>query len=100
MIMNCCLQFNPLIGSFFRTETAVLRVVTDILAALDRGQISLSGMFDLSAAFDTLNHSILLKRLEIGFWDTGRCARKVLIILDWEKSAGVCSYCYGYVCVS
>ena len=41
MSLCCCLQFNPLIGSFFSTETAVLKVVTDILAALDRGQISL-----------------------------------------------------------
>ena len=72
---------------FFLTETAVLKVVTDILAALDRGQISLLGMFDLSAAFDTVDHSILLRRLEI----TGHCARMVFIILDWEKLAGVCS---------
>ena len=65
MTMNCCLQFNSLIGSFFSTETAVLKVVTGILAASDRGQISLLGMFDLSAAFDTVDHSILLARLEI-----------------------------------
>ena len=50
---------------FFSTETAVLKVVTDILAALDRGQISLLGMFDLSAAFDTVDHPILLCRLEL-----------------------------------
>ena len=50
---------------FFSTETAVLKVVTDILAALDRGQISLLGMFDLSATFDTVDHSILLRRMEI-----------------------------------
>ena len=52
---------------FFSTETAVLKVVTDILAALDRGQISLLDMFDLSAAFDTVDHSILIRRLEISF---------------------------------
>ena len=63
MTMNCCLQFNPLIRQFCSTETAVLKVVTDILAALDREQISLLGMFDLSAAFDTVDHSILLRRI-------------------------------------
>ena len=43
---------------FFSTETAVLKVVTDIFVALDRGQISL---LDLSAVFDTVDHSILLR---------------------------------------
>ena len=79
MTMNCCLQFHPLIGSFFSTETAVLKVVTDILAALDRGQISLLGMFDLSAAFDTVDHSILLRRLEISFGIRGAA-------LEWFSS--------------
>ena len=88
---NCCLQVPIRLSAVFSTETAVLRVVTDILAALDRGQISLLGMFDLSAAFDTVDHSILLRRLEISFGITGLCARMVFIILDWEKSAGVCS---------
>ena len=64
---------------FFSTETAVLRVVTDILAALDRGQISLLGMFDLSAAFDTVDHSILLRRLEISFGIRGSA-------LEWFSS--------------
>ena len=64
---------------FFSTETAVLKVVTDILAALDRGQISLLGMFDLSAAFDTVDHSILLRRMEISFGIRGAA-------LEWFSS--------------
>ena len=40
---------------FFSTETAVLKVVSDVLTAMDRGQITLLGMFDLSAAFDTVD---------------------------------------------
>ena len=55
------------LSAVFLTGIAVLKVVTDILAALDRGQISLLGRFDLSAAFDTVDHPILLRRLEISF---------------------------------
>ena len=63
MSWTCSLR----IGSFFSTETAVLKVVSDVLTAMDRGQITLLGMFDLSAAFDTVDHAILLKRLDVSF---------------------------------
>ena len=53
---------------FSLTETAVPKVVTDVLTAImDRWQITLLGMFDLSAAFDTVDHVIPLKRLEVSF---------------------------------
>ena len=50
-----------------------------ILAALDRGQIALLSMFDLSAAFDTVDHSILLRRLKISFGIRGAA-------LEWFSS--------------
>ena len=45
----------------------MLKAVIDVLMAMDRGQITLLGMFDLSAAFDTVDHAILLRRLEVSF---------------------------------
>ena len=48
------------------TETAMLRVWSDILEAADRRQVTLLGLLDLSAAFDCVDHDILLQRLEIG----------------------------------
>ena len=45
------------------TETALLKVQSDILTALDSGSGAVLLMFDLSAAFDTIDHSILLSRL-------------------------------------
>jgi len=47
------------------TETAMLRVWSDILAAADRRQVTLLGLLDLSAAFDCVDHDILLQRLQI-----------------------------------
>ena len=46
------------------TETALLRIVDDFLAASDVSQISILTLLDLSAAFHTIDLSILLIRLE------------------------------------
>ena len=49
------------------TETAVLRVLSDILCDADGGDLVLLVLLDLSAAFDTIDHSILLQRLHNEF---------------------------------
>ncbi len=49
---------------FHSTETAMLKVHCDITSALDRGEGAALLMLDLSAAFDTIDHGILLTRLE------------------------------------
>ena len=68
MRMNFSLLFSQrTYRQFFSTETAVLKVVTDVLTAMDRRQITLLGMFNLSAAFYTVDHDILLSRLEVSF---------------------------------
>ena len=46
------------------TETALLRVFNDITEALDQKCMAILVMLDLSAAFDVIDHEILLKRLE------------------------------------
>ena len=46
------------------TETAVLKVLADILTALDSGGLAVLTLLDLSAAFDSVDHNTLLRRLQ------------------------------------
>ena len=46
------------------TETALLKVSNDILLALDKRQCVYLVLLDLSAAFDTIDHTVFLSRLE------------------------------------
>jgi len=46
------------------TETAVLQVLSDILVAVDRGDVAALILLDLSAAFDTVDYDILLQHLQ------------------------------------
>ena len=63
------------------TETAVLKVTNDLLSAMDDGRISVLVIviLDLFAAFDTIDHEMLLHRLHnvFGFGDT---------VLSWFQS--------------
>ncbi len=61
------------------TESALLRVVNDLLLFVDSGNCAVLLLLDLSAAFDTVDHCILLNRLktEVGICDSA---------LDWFES--------------
>ncbi|XP_072042751.1 uncharacterized protein [Amphiura filiformis] len=49
------------------TETALFKVKNDILQSLDKGNAVFMVLLDMSAAFDTVDHSILLHRLQTRF---------------------------------
>ena len=61
------------------TESALLRVQNDVLQAMNHGHITLLVLLDLSAAFDTVDHTVFLNRLRhrIGIKGTA---------LSWFKS--------------
>ena len=56
----------------FSTETALLKVINDSLISINSGKVVLLVLLDLSAAFDTINHQLLLQRLNsvTGICDT------------------------------
>ena len=47
--------------------TEVLKVLTDVLSALDTGDVAVLTLLDLSAAFDTVDHATLLRRLKTSY---------------------------------
>ena len=64
---------------FHNTETALLKVHNDLLYATDKNEISILALLDLSAAFDTIDHHILLERLRITMGLSGT-------VLSWFES--------------
>ena len=52
---------------FHTTETALLKVKTDIIKAMDNQEITCLILLNFSGAFDTVDHIILLNRLETTF---------------------------------
>ena len=64
-------ELFPVLQSAYRkghsTETALLKVVNDILSNMNKQPVSILVLPDLSAAFDTVDYAILLRRLEASF---------------------------------
>ena len=56
-------KFQSAYRSGHSTETALLKVTNDLLCNIDSGDVAMLTMLDLSAAFDTLDHDILIHRL-------------------------------------
>jgi hypothetical protein len=76
---NLCNPFQSAYRSGHSTETTLLRVVSDLLMALDKNRVSVLLLLDLSAAFDTVDHDILISRLTTNFGVRSKA-------LDWFKS--------------
>ena len=95
----------PLLQSAYRghhsTETALVKVANDILLNMNSQRITLLVLLDLSAAFATVDHGILLRRLNTSFgirrkalerFSSYLCRQRILF--DGVKSDGF-DLCFG-----
>ena len=77
---NLFSKFQSAYRSNYSTETALVRVYNDIMRSLDKKRDVILCLADFSAAFETVDHDILLNRLQYRFGFTGTA-------LEW-----FCSY--------
>ena len=61
------------------TETALVKVKADLLNAINNKEVVCLVLLDLSVTFDTVNHQILLERLEKRFGFTE-------LVINWIRS--------------
>ena len=72
-------QFQSAYKSGHSTETALLHIKNDIHISLSKGMPTALVLLDLSAAFDTIDHTVLLDCLSSWFGFGG-------VVLDWFSS--------------
>lgn len=82
---------------YHSTETVLrlVRVQNDILLAMDRKQVTLLALLDLSAAFDTIDYNIMVDLLRTDFGVTGQAlswlqsyllGRKQRVVVEQQQS--------------
>ena len=57
---NISKQYQSAYKKFHSTKAALLLIRSDILTSMDAGKVTALTLLDLSAAFETIDHTILL----------------------------------------
>ena len=74
-------KFQSGFRSGHSTETALQKVLPEILTAADSEEVSILGLLDMSTAFDTVDHAILFERLKSAYGFSGTVLSKVCSFL-------------------
>ena len=74
------------------SHAMMLRVWSDVLTSADVREVTLLGLLDLSAAFDCVDHDILLHGLEVAFGLTNTALEWIRSFLTGRTQQQV-SYC-------
>lgn len=98
--------FPPLQSAYRKhhsTETALLKVINDIHVNMNNQQVTLLVFLDLSSAFDTVDHDILINRIQTSFGITDTAllwlksylsGRSIRVIID-ESTSESLNMLYG-----
>ena len=102
--------FGPLQSAYrsqHAPETAILKINNDILSGLDRDKCTVLASLDLSAAFDTVDYAIFLRRLHNLYgveqlalqWFTSYLTDRThqVCINTWEPQSLLCGVPQGSV---
>jgi len=81
-----CNNLQSAYRAFHSTETAVTKIINDLLLAVDSGQPSVLLSLDISAAFDSLDHERLLQRATEIFGVTGHVHEWLRLYLSGRTS--------------
>ena len=76
---NLLNSFQSAYTKYHSTETTLLAVHDHTIRAISQQQVTCLTLLDLSSAFDTIDHAILLERLSTWFGFSGT-------VLNWIKS--------------
>ena len=86
---NLMEEFQSAYRKGHSTETALLRVQSDILQAIDRGNAAYLILLDLSAAFDTIDHETLLSFMNTHLGIEGKALQWFSSYLQCRKQSVV-----------